>query len=525
MLRILLVDDNQSDRLLAARELRKTFSSLQTIEVGEANEFASVLDAGEFDLVITDYQLRWSDGLAVLQAIKARYPACPIIMFTNSGSEEIAVKGMKQGLSDYVLKGKSLYRLSIAVEEGLEKYRLRREYEATVEQLRASEERFRQLASELTEANQLKDEFLAVLSHELRTPLNPILGWVQMLRRGNLEAVKVDYALETIERNARLQTQLIEDLLDISRILRGKLNLQLAPVDLVQTIAASLETVHLAADAKRIQIETRLEPRGRFVCGDSGRLQQIIWNLLSNAVKFTPEGGRIEVSLTYSGAHAYVVVRDTGKGINPDFLPYVFEYFRQADSSTTRNFGGLGLGLAIAHHLTEMHRGTIQADSPGEGQGSTFTVTFPLMTTSSQTASESVLADNTPNLQGVRVLVVDDEPDNLELIRFILEDVGAVVTAVSSAQGALRVLPNVKPDVLVSDVGMPEMNGYALMQQVQAVLSESGERIPAIALTAYAGEANQQLALAAGFQVHLSKPIEPIELVTTIAQLLMNLPG
>lgn len=518
MLRILLIDDNRGDRLLVIRELRKSFSDVQTTEVGEPSEFASALEAGEFDLVITDYQLLWSNGLAVLQEIKSRYPDCPAIMFTNSGSEEVAVNGMKQGLSDYVLKGQPLYRLTIAIRESLEKQRIRREYEKAVEQLKLSEERFRQQAKELAEANQLRDEFLAVLSHELRTPLNSILGWVQMLRKGTLSPTKVAYALETIERNAKLQTQLIEDLLDISRILQGKLNLIKAPVDLVQTIEAALETVRLAAEAKHIQIETHLATRGNFVGGDSGRLQQVMWNLLSNAVKFTPERGKIAIYLNYVNLKAQIIVKDTGSGISPEFLPYVFEYFRQADSSITRNFGGLGLGLAIARQITELHGGTIQAESPGEGQGATFTVMLPLMATTLETSEQTFSANNTFDLQTLKVLVVDDEQDNLDLIAFILEDAGATVTAVNSAREALAVLGEFNPDVLVSDIGMPEMNGYELVKQVQASLLP-GESIPAIALTAYAGEADQQQAIAAGFQIHLSKPVEPNELIKTISEL------
>nr|WP_290225731.1 response regulator [Trichocoleus desertorum] len=519
MLRVLLIDDNQGDRLLAIRELKKTFSDVQVKEVGEANEFAQALELGEFELVITDYQLCWSTGLEILQAVKFRYPHCPVIMFTNSGSEEVAVQGMKQGLSDYVLKGKPLYRLAIAVQESLDKAQLRREYESALQQLKLSEERFRQQAKELEEANQLKDEFLAVLSHELRSPLNPIIGWVQMLRSGKLDAAKVNYALETIERNARLQTQLIEDLLDISRILRGKLHLETAPVDLVPTIEAALENIQLAAEAKQIQITTHLEPRGKFIAGDAARLQQILWNLLSNAIKFTPMGGSVEVCLTYVDLQAQITVKDTGKGINAEFLPYVFEYFRQADSSTTRNFGGLGLGLAIVRHLTEIHGGTAQAASPGEGQGATFTVTFPLLTTTSETTGAIVPVDRASNLQGIKVLVVDDEPDNLELATFLLEDVGATVMAVLSARAALALLPEFQPDVLVSDIGLPEMDGYALLQAVKALTSELGKTLPAIALTAYAGEVNQQQAIAAGFQVHLSKPIDPVELIVAIASL------
>ncbi|MBD1863197.1 MULTISPECIES: response regulator [Trichocoleus] len=519
MLRVLLIDDNQGDRLLAIRELKKTFFDLQVQEVGEASEFTQALEAGEFDLVVTDYQLRWSNGLEILQSIKLCYPHCPVVMFTNSGSEEVAVRGMKQGLSDYVLKGKPLYRLAIAVQESLDKERLRREYEETLEQLRLSEERFRQQAKELEEANQLKDEFLAVLSHELRSPLNPILGWVQILRSGKLDADKVNYALETIERNARLQTQLIEDLLDISRILRGKLHLNSTAVDLVPTIEAALENIRLAAEAKHIQLTTRLEPRGKFIAGDVARLQQILWNLLSNAIKFTPTGGKVEVCLEYVDLEAKITVNDTGKGINPEFLPHVFDYFRQADSSTTRNFGGLGLGLAIVQHLTEIHGGRVQAASLGEGQGATFTVLLPLLTTDTEGVGTAVLVDQSSNLQGVKVLVVDDEPDNLELVHFVLEDVGATVIAVSSARAVLELLLEFQPDVLVSDIGLPEMDGYALLREVQALTSQLGRSLPAIALTAYAGEVNQQQAIAAGFEIHLAKPIDPLELITAIANL------
>ncbi|MBD2082882.1 response regulator [Leptolyngbya sp. FACHB-17] len=524
MLHILFVDDNRGDRLLAIRELRKNFPDLQAIEIGTADGLASALETGEFDAVVTDYQLLWSDGLSVLQAIKSRYPNCPVIMFTNSGSEEIAVKGMKQGLSDYVLKGQPLYRLTVAVQESLEKQRMRREYDKTVEQLKLSEERFRQQAKELAEANQLRDEFLAVISHELRTPLNPILGWVQVLRKGTLSATQVDHALETIERNAKLQTQLIEDLLDISRILRGKLSLKKAPVDLGHIIGASLETVRLAIEAKHIQVETHLAPRGQMVFGDAGRLQQVIWNLLSNAVKFTPESGKIEIDLNYVNLKAQITVKDTGIGISSEFLPYVFEYFRQADSSITRNFGGLGLGLAIARQITELHGGTIRAESLGEGEGTTFTVTLPLMTTVSETAEQITPADNTSGLQAVKVLVVDDEPDNLDLIAFVLADAGATVTAVASAGEALAVLPQFRPDVLVSDIGMPEMNGYELARQAQASLPP-GESLPAIALTAYAGEADQERALAAGFRVHLSKPVEPVDLIRSIVELVRSKPS
>jgi CheY-like chemotaxis protein len=368
------------------------------------------------------------------------------------------------------------------------------------------------------EANRIKDEFLAVLSHELRSPLNPILGWTSLLRSRKLDQKATDRALETIERNAKLQTQLIEDLLDVSRILRGKLVLNVAPVNLVTTIEAALETVQLAAQAKTIQIQTRLDANVGLVLGDSSRLQQVIWNLLSNAVKFTPPAGQVEVRLERVGAYAQIQVKDNGKGISPEFVPYVFDYFRQADSTTTRKFGGLGLGLAIVRHLTELHGGSVFVDSPGEGLGATLAVRLPLMEAAVEAAPE-VRGSDSADLTGLRVLVVDDEPDIRELIAFVLEQWGAEVTIVASALEALCALNCSVPDILLSDIGMPEVDGYTLMRQVRALSPEQGGRLPAIALTAYAGEYNQQQALAAGFQLHVSKPVEPEALVKAIARL------
>ncbi|GAA6621551.1 ATP-binding protein [Scytonema sp. NUACC26] len=374
-------------------------------------------------------------------------------------------------------------------------------------------------------ANRIKDEFLAVLSHELRTPLNPILGWTSFLRKGSLDAAKTAYALETIERNAKLQVQLIEDLLDISRILRGKLSLNVMPVDLSAAISAALETVRLAAQAKSLQIQTTISPTVGTISGDAGRLQQVLWNLLSNAVKFTPQGGQITIALTIAGTHAQIQVTDTGIGINPDFLPYIFEHFRQEDGATTRKFGGLGLGLAIARQIVEMHGGTVQAESPGVGKGATFTVKLPLLGSrelgvgSREDNSASLPIAHSP-LMGLRVLVVDDEVDTRELIAFVLEQAGAIVTSVPSALAALEVIAQSKPAVLLSDIGMPEMDGYMLMQHIRAM--SPSQQISAIALTAFAGESDRQLALRAGFQKHISKPIEPDMLVQAIASLIGN---
>ncbi|MBD0334478.1 MAG: PAS domain-containing protein [Cyanobacteria bacterium Co-bin13] len=385
-------------------------------------------------------------------------------------------------------------------------------------------------------ANRVKDEFLAVLSHELRSPLNPILGWAGLLRQGKLDPNKAAYAIETIQRNAKLQVQLIEDLLDVSRILRGKLSFNKAPVNLASVIGAALETVQLAAEAKSINVRiegiaerridlgpahTSLPPLSSplLVLGDAARLQQVIWNLLTNAVKFTPVGGQVTVRLEPLGAQVQITVSDTGKGISADFLPHVFDYFRQADATTTRKFGGLGLGLAIVHHLIEMHGGTVQADSPGEGQGATFTVKLPLLQTSLPADPLHEPAGSSLDLSGIKVLVVDDEVDAREFAAFLLEQFGAEVTAVASASEALAVLPQFKPNLLLSDIGMPETDGYMLLQRVRNLPSELGGQVPAIALTAYAGEINHQRALAVGFQRHIAKPVEPTELVAAVASL------
>jgi PAS domain S-box-containing protein len=393
----------------------------------------------------------------------------------------------------------------------------RKRTEAEREQILQREQAAREAAER---ANRIKDEFLAVLSHELRSPLNPILGWSQLLQNRKMDQERTTYALQIIERNAKLQVQLIDDLLDVSRILQGKLSLNVDSVNLATTITAALETVQLAAAAKSIQIQTILEPEVGQVLGDSGRLQQVIWNLLSNAVKFTPSGGRVEIRLEQIEAEAQITVSDTGKGILPQFLPHVFEYFQQADSATTRQFGGLGLGLAIVRQIVELHGGSVRADSPGEGQGATFTVKFPLM--SQHSVIPQMVGESKPlsGLQGIKVLVVDDTTDMREYVAFLLKQEGAEVVAVGSAAEALATLAQFQPAVLVSDIGMPDMDGYMLLQQVRELPSEQGGEIPAIALTAYVGELNQKQAIAAGFQRHLSKPIESAALIAAIIDLI-----
>jgi PAS domain S-box-containing protein len=398
--------------------------------------------------------------------------------------------------------------------------------QATSDQVAIALERAELMASlqrrkeQLIQANRIKDEFLAVLSHELRTPLNPILGWSKLLRTKKYDQATTDRALETIERNAKLQTQLIEDLLDVSRILQGKLSLNVSPVNLISMIAAAIETVRLAAEAKSIHLQTVFEPNIAKVAGDSNRLQQVVWNLVSNAIKFTSQGGQVEISLASFGSQAQLQVRDTGKGISLEFLPYVFDYFRQADGATTRKFGGLGLGLAIVRHIVELHGGTVQAESLGDEQGATFTVLLPLMKVDSKSHEIARQPDDYPHLNGLKILLVDDEDDTRDLIAFILKQSGAEVTHVASAMEALQVIPQFQPHLLLSDIGMPEVDGYMLMRQIRAMLPEQGGQIPAIALTAYAGEVDYQQAISAGFQQHITKPVEPAKLIRAIANLI-----
>ncbi|MDX2212323.1 MAG: ATP-binding protein [Oculatellaceae cyanobacterium bins.114] len=392
----------------------------------------------------------------------------------------------------------------------------RKQAEIEREQLLEREQATRAAAEQ---ANRVKDEFLAVLSHELRSPLNPILGWAKLLQTQKLGQDKTQQALGTIERNAKLLVQLIDDLLDMARIMQGKLVLALEPVSLPDVVTAAVETVRFAAESKLLHLEVFLTPALQPIEGDAMRLQQVIWNLLANAVKFTPEHGRILVRLEQSNTHAYIQIEDTGRGISPEFLPHIFERFQQQDTSTARQFGGLGLGLAISRQLVELHGGTITAVSAGEGQGATFTVQLPLMHSLPQSISSGLLTPQPLNLNGVRVLVVDDEPDSLELLKVFLEQEGAIATTVASAEQALKVLIQDSFDVLVSDIGMPKINGYELLRQVRALPGEQNRMIPAIALTAYAGERNQQQAFEAGYHIHLSKPIEPNRLITAIATL------
>jgi signal transduction histidine kinase/CheY-like chemotaxis protein len=370
-------------------------------------------------------------------------------------------------------------------------------------------------------ANRVKDEFMAIVSHELRTPLNPILGWSQLIREGKLSGVNLKKALEAIERNAKLQSELIDDLLDVSRILRGKLSLNWEVVNLSLVVNSAIETVRLAAEAKSIAIHLNIDRAIAYVRGDSTRLQQVVWNLLSNAVKFTSEGGQIEISLSAIDSHFQLKVQDTGKGIAAEFLPYVFESFQQGDASTTRRFGGLGLGLAISRHLIELHGGKIWANSPGEEQGATFVFELPMLKISPPTTipKKSFREDTNCNLENIKILIVDDEYDTREFLDFFLSSQGAKIQTVESVAEAIFCLNYKTFDLIISDLGMPDRDGYDLIQYVRSLPFEKNRNIPAIALTAYAAETTRDRVLQAGFQKHLSKPTDSSELLHAIVEL------
>ncbi|HEY0006009.1 MAG TPA: response regulator [Pyrinomonadaceae bacterium] len=404
------------------------------------------------------------------------------------------------------------------------------------ERKQAEEERARLLVreqaarAEAERANLMKDEFLATLSHELRTPLTAILGWIHLIRTNKLDEDNMLRALDTIERNAQSQKQLIDDILDVSRIITGKLKIDYEPVDLTSIIEATVDTVRPATEAKSLSVQATLDQGSCLVSGDANRLQQVVWNLFSNAIKFTPDGGKVQIRLAADDSHAELTISDTGIGINPAFLPHIFDRFRQADGTTTRKHGGLGLGLAIVRHLVELHGGTIKASSEGEGKGSTFVVKLPLAAPRVNRAPETEqtqqadkpcppLLGNPVTLKGLRILVVDDEFDTRELIAAVLSQCGAEVRHDGTVEEAILTVESWSPHLVLSDIGMPEEDGYSLIKRMRELDPQQPTRIPVIALTAYAGAEDRQRALDAGFQLHIAKPIEPEELVAAVARL------
>jgi len=402
------------------------------------------------------------------------------------------------------------------------------------EALRKSEDKLaklltseREARSEAERANRIKDEFLSTVSHELRTPLNAILGYAQLLLMGKPQGTAAE-ELSVIERNAKLQAQIIDDLLDMSRIISGKVRLEVSSVDMTEVIEAAVATVRPAAEAKSLRIQLMLHPNTGLVLGDSGRLQQVVSNLLTNAVKYTPKGGRVQVSLERVNSHLEVRVADDGQGIDPEFLPLVFERFRQADPTTTRKHGGLGLGLSIVKHLVELHGGTVEARSPGVGQGSTFIVSLPIqlmhggyeaVPSMPAAARDGEDGASKLDLRGIHILAVDDEPDSRELVRRLLSGHNADVTLAASAEEALMQFKALRPQVVLSDIGMPEKDGYDLMRSIRALPESEGGGVPAVALTALARPEDRKRAMLAGYQAHIAKPVDPAELVAVVATL------
>ncbi|HXE80549.1 MAG TPA: response regulator [Vicinamibacterales bacterium] len=584
-LRILIVDDSREDREFYRRLLRQDRErQYEFLEAETAEQGLQACESGAVDCVLLDYRLPDLDGLVFLRQLqqRCRQSPLPVILLTGQGSEQVAVDAMKSGAQDYLLKtaitADSLARaiqyaidrvellrsierrtreLSEANAELQKEVAQRKRAEAALQRMNDELERLvhertaelsranQELSVEIAErrrieeeralllqreqqANRLKDEFLATVSHELRTPLNAILGWARVLRTANLTAALQSRALESIERNALAQARLIEDILEVSRIVTGKLRLRVGPLDLVQVVDAAIDVIRPAADAKEIRLEYDRPREPWKAVGDFDRLQQIVWNLLSNAVKFTPRHGLVRVILRRADGWDQLIVEDSGKGIDPAFLPHVFAPFRQGDASTTRDHGGLGLGLAIVKQLVELHGGSVRAESEGPGKGSRFTVMLPVPAHRAEAPVEAAervaarlndAAAGAPVLTGVRVLVVDDDVDSRELIAATLGHYGAIVVEAGSAAEAMERLREDKPDVLLSDIGMQGEDGYAFIRRVRALPRQDGGLVPAVAVTAYAAAGDRANALSAGFQLHVSKPFDPVALARTVERL------
>jgi len=518
-LRILLVDDDEIDRRAVKRLLRQAGMDAEVEEQPDRTGALAAAERRRFDCVLLDYRLPGTDGIALLRSLRERGIGIPVVALTGQGDEEVAVELMKAGAADYLNKNSlTAERLERSLRYALAMFRAEDERRLLLER----EHRAR---LEAQAANRAKDEFLATLSHELRTPLNAILGWSQLLASGQLTASTATRAIEIIERNTRLQVQLIDDLLDISRIITGNLRLELKPVSVGSVIDPAVESVLPSAGAKRVPIVREIVNSGDAILCDPSRMQQVISNLLGNAIKFTPPGGTVTLSERREGSEIVLVVEDTGAGIAPQFLPHVFDRFRQQDPASTREHGGLGLGLSIVRHLVELHGGSIKAQSEGEGRGAAFTVKLPLspVAPEKELLPPSRLAPSRtrvdfPLLAGVRVLVVDNEVESRGLVAAILESCGALVMAVDSAAAALKEIRDHRPDVLLSDIAMPGEDGYSLIRKVRQ-METPDTPLPAAALTAYATASDRADALLAGYQAHLKKPIEPADLTNVVAVL------
>ncbi|HKU76372.1 MAG TPA: ATP-binding protein [Pyrinomonadaceae bacterium] len=534
--RILLADDNADMREYVRRLLAPKY---EVVAVADGETALGRARLEDFDLILSDVMMPKLDGFGLVKALRGdeRIATTPVILLSARAGEEASVEGMAAGADDYLVKPFSARELLARVEAHLNLQRIRRESEEAVLKMMAREQEARESA-EL--ANRIKDDFLAILSHELRTPLNAIVGWTHLLKGGKLSELDRKRGIDVIERNAAAQRAIIDELLDISRIVTGKLKLDPRPIELAAVVDSAVDAIRPAAERKNIQIITSLDRNAGLVMGEAVRLQQVIWNLLSNSVKFTPNNGRVEIELKTAGRNVHVIVRDTGEGIDAEFLPHMFERFRQADTSSKRVHGGLGLGLSIVSSLVTMHGGEVRAASDGRGKGATFTVILPVLSVSDldrlgevspEVSAQLLTLRQRQNgagekstelypevLKGLRVLSVDDQQDTRELITLALARYGAEVKASDSASTALQLVKEWKPHVIVSDIGLPGMDGYDFVRQLRA-LETDGQRIPAIAVTGYAGAVDESKALDAGYEVHLSKPIELNKLVSVIAKI------
>jgi signal transduction histidine kinase len=522
--RLLVVDDEESLRITTAAILEQEGYLVDTASSGD--EAVSLLNKADYDLVLTDLHMEGGDGLSVLNQIRRHAPLTISVVLTGFASVESAIAALQEGAYDYLVKPCDIESMKHTIRRGVEHRRLmlaEQKARADLEQLNLDlekriEERtaeLKQLNVELAEANRAKDIFLATLSHELRTPLTPVVGWIKLLRSGALDEKSVSQALDAIERNAWLQSRLIDDLLDTSRIATGKLHFDPKPSDLNAAVKAAVDTVRASAAARHIELSMSLWPSSVVVMGEPVRLQQIAWNLVSNAIKFTDSGGKVRVTTGVNGTQAYLEVVDTGVGIAPEFLPHVFDRFRQADGSTSRRHGGLGLGLAIADALAKMHGGKLEARSEGVGKGSCFAFRMDLATTT-KVAAEAP-EERVHSLHGLDVLIVEDSTDTLDLLRMIFQREGAHVTTAASAAEALHQAVTKRPHIIISDIGMPETDGYQLLQQLRLIPGLTD--VPAVAISGYASEEDRERALGVGYVALVPKPIDVDVLFSLIQDL------
>lgn len=524
---LLVVDDEESLRITTAAILEKEGYLVDVASSGD--EAITLLEQKDYDLVLTDLHMEGGDGLSVLNEIRRHSPLTISVVLTGFASVESAIAALQEGAYDYLVKPCDIDSMKHTIRRGVEHRRLmlaEQKARTDLEQLNLDLEKrivertaeLTRLNAELAEANRAKDVFLATLSHELRTPLTPVVGWIKLLRSGNLDEKSVAQALDAIERNAWLQSKLIDDLLDTSRIATGKLHFEPKPTDLNVITKAAIDTVRASAASRNIDLSVTLWPSTLVVMGEPVRLQQIAWNLISNAIKFTEPGGKVTVTTQNEGPQARLVVSDTGIGIDPEFLPHVFDRFKQADGSTSRRHGGLGLGLAIADALAKMHGGKILAESEGTGKGASFTLHVELA------AAERVAPEKTPerihSLNGLDVLIVEDSEDTLTLLSAVFSREGANVTTATSAAEALELAVSKRPGVIISDIGMPDVDGYQLLEQLKVL--PGMDDVPAIAISGYASDEDRERALDTGYRALVPKPIDVDELFDLIHAL--NLP-